>query len=175
MSQIERFAAVSALALTLAACGSSGDDADAPAAMEEAAVEDGVADAPVSTDGDVAGEDMAATDDAAVEAEPAAARSAPVVAVAEPDSFATCKVCHAIEPGQNGIGPSLAGVAGRPAGAVANFSYSPAMRGANLTWDDATLDAYLADPSGIVPGTTMAIPGLPEADRQAIIAYLKTL
>ncbi|NIQ93563.1 MAG: cytochrome c family protein, partial [Desulfuromonadales bacterium] len=74
-----------------------------------------------------------------------------------------------------GIGPSLAGVVGRRSAAIAGFSYSPAMRGANLTWNEGTLDRYLGDPAGVVPGTTMALPGLPADDRAEVIAYLKTL
>ena len=41
-------------------------------------------------------------------------------------------------------------------------------------WDDATLDAYLADPNGVVKGTKMAFAGLKDAqDRADVIAYLK--
>jgi cytochrome c len=43
-----------------------------------------------------------------------------------------------------------------------------------VTWDEASLDKYLADPKGFVPGNKMAFPGLKnEQDRQDVIAYLK--
>jgi cytochrome c len=87
-----------------------------------------------------------------------------------------CSVCHATEAGQNKLGPSLAGVMGRPSGEVAGFNYSEAMQSAHVTWDAKTLDEYITDPRKIVPGNKMLFPGVknPE-DRQAIIDYLKSL
>jgi cytochrome c len=87
-----------------------------------------------------------------------------------------CGICHSIEAGKNRVGPSLAGVVGRPAASINSYSYSDAMRSAGLTWDAATLDIYLANPRAKVPGTKMTFPGLPQAnDRTDIIAYLSTL
>jgi cytochrome c len=41
-------------------------------------------------------------------------------------------------------------------------------------WTRATLDAYLADPAGFLPGTEMAMPGLSVADdRRDVIDYLQ--
>ena len=89
--------------------------------------------------------------------------------------FGRCAGCHSIEPGQNRIGPSLAGVYGRPSGAVDGFNYSPAMKNAHLVWDAATLDKFLANPNAEVHGTRMFV-ALPSADeRREVIAYLKTL
>jgi cytochrome c len=89
--------------------------------------------------------------------------------------FAHCAGCHSIQPGRNGIGPSLAGVAGHQAGSVPGYHYSAAMAGAHITWDDATLDKFLASPQGVVHGTKM-FAGVPDAhQRQDIIAYLNTL
>ncbi len=99
----------------------------------------------------------------------------PPAVAAAPAAFTQCRVCHAVEPGQNGIGPSLAGVVGRRAGTAAGFSYSDDMSALGTTWNDGTLDRYLADPSGMVPSTTMAIGPLDATQRRAIIAYLKTL
>lgn len=93
-----------------------------------------------------------------------------------PDSAAQCKVCHSFEPGRNGVGPSLAGIAGRKAGTEAGFAYSPAMKASGLTWDDATLDTYLTAPMKAVPGTKMAYAGMPDAaKRKALIDWLKTV
>ena len=92
-----------------------------------------------------------------------------------PAAFTQCRVCHSVSPGQNGIGPSLAGIHGNRAGAVAGFTYTDGMRTSGLTWNDATLNRYLTDPQGTVPGTMMAIGPLDATQRAAIIAYLKTL
>ncbi|MNU02173.1 c-type cytochrome [Azospirillum brasilense] len=41
-------------------------------------------------------------------------------------------------------------------------------------WDEATLDAYLADPKGAVPGNKMAFAGVKnEQARKDLIAFLK--
>jgi nitrite reductase (NO-forming) len=87
--------------------------------------------------------------------------------------FRKCQACHSLEPGKNGLGPSLAGIIGKKATEVPNYNFSPAMKASNLTWDVATLDAYLADPQKVVPGNKMPFPGLKtENERSAVIAYL---
>lgn len=93
-----------------------------------------------------------------------------------PAAFAQCAVCHQVEPGRHGIGPSLAGVFGAVAGHVPDYAYSQAIRRSGLVWDEATLDRYLEAPLRTVPGTKMSYAGMRDADRrQAVIAYLKTL
>jgi len=87
--------------------------------------------------------------------------------------YRKCQACHSLEPGKNTIGPSLAGILGKKAGSVPNFNYSPALKTANITWDAATLDAYLLDPQKMVPGNKMPFPGLKtENERKDVIAYL---
>jgi cytochrome c len=58
-----------------------------------------------------------------------------------------------------------------------NRLYSSALKNSGLTWDAATLDKWLANPAGLVPGTRMAgFPGLSsETQRADVIAYLSTL
>lgn len=93
-----------------------------------------------------------------------------------PPVFAQCASCHAVKPGQNGIGPSLSGVFGRKAGTGPGFEYSPALKSSGLTWDEASLDKWLTNPMGTVPGTRMTYAGQGDAaKRQELIAYLKTL
>ena len=88
--------------------------------------------------------------------------------------FKKCKACHVIDSEKNRLGPHLIGVFGRAAGSVDGFKYSKAMTESGITWDETTLDAYLADPKGYVPKNKMAFPGLKkEADRVNVIAYLK--
>jgi cytochrome c len=87
-----------------------------------------------------------------------------------------CGLCHDTAAGKNRVGPSLFGVVGRKSGAVDGFHYSDANKNSGLTWDQATLDKYLADPRGTVPGTTMTYAGVKNDDqRRDIIAYLATL
>ena len=87
--------------------------------------------------------------------------------------FRKCQACHSLEPGKNGLGPSLSGIIGKKASSVTNYNYSPAMKSSNLTWDVATLEAYLTDPQKSVPGNKMPFPGLKtENERKAVIAFL---
>lgn len=89
--------------------------------------------------------------------------------------FALCARCHSSAPGVNMRGPSLAGIVGRKSGVAAGYKYSAAMAAANLSWDDATLDKFLAAPRSFVPGTRMSVAVASAAARQDIIAYLETL
>jgi cytochrome c len=115
------------------------------------------------------------------EDQPAGATTDPVptesvAADAKPAAFAQCAACHSVEPGKNGVGPSLAGVFGSKAGSAAGYPYSPANQNSGLTWDEATLDEYLTAPMKKVPGTKMTYAGLSDpAQRRAVIDYLKTL
>lgn len=86
-----------------------------------------------------------------------------------------CAVCHSVVAGKTGgVGPNLRGVVGRKSGATA-FSYSPAMKKANLVWNQASLDRYLAGPTRAIPGTKMAIAVPDAAQRGEIIRYLATV
>jgi cytochrome c2 len=85
-----------------------------------------------------------------------------------------CRSCHPLEPGKNGIGPTLHGIFGRKAGAVENYNYSPAMKNSGVVWDEATLKQYLADPHKLIPGDKMVFPGIKnESELDDLIAYLK--
>jgi cytochrome c2 len=87
-----------------------------------------------------------------------------------------CAICHSTEPDHNRVGPSLAGVVGRHSGSVPNFNYSSANKNSGIVWTEDKLDAYLANPQGVVPGTTMLFPGVKnDADRHALIDFLATL
>lgn len=94
-------------------------------------------------------------------------------------AFATCLACHSVGPNaQHKNGPVLNGVAGKPAGSASDFVYSEALQTAKvggLIWTDDNLDKYLADPITFIPGGRMAWTVPDAAQRQALIAYLKTL
>jgi len=87
--------------------------------------------------------------------------------------YQACQACHATD--ANDLGPRHRGVVGRLAGSVADYSYSPALRSSGLTWDAATLDRWLSNPSALVPGTKMYF-RIDDAQRRAdVIAYLEQL
>lgn len=95
---------------------------------------------------------------------------------AAPRAFGICRSCHSVEKGQTVVGPSLFAVYGTRAGDVPGYDFTPALKGSGLTWDDATLDKWLANPVALVPGTRMGYAGQADPEkRRQIIAYLKTL
>jgi cytochrome c len=110
------------------------------------------------------------------------AEVAALVAKADPAKgeadAALCKVCHAFEKGApSPVGPNLYGVIGRPIASAEGFSYSPALKAkaAEGNWDYAHIDGMITNPQAYAPGTMMAFPGLPDAQKRAeVIAWLRT-
>ena len=95
-------------------------------------------------------------------------------AVAGKAVFNQCKACHQVGPeAKNGVGPILNGIVGHKAGEGAAYNYSDANKNSGLTWDEATLRAYLTDPKAKVPGTKMIFPGIKrEKQLDDLMAYL---
>ena len=99
-------------------------------------------------------------------------------ALAVPDAvrgeqvYARCLACHSLTIDR--VGPRHCGLFGRLAGSVPGFSYSQAMKNSHITWNDKTLDRFLAGPLGVVPGSTMTYDGIADPkDRADLIAYLQ--
>jgi len=87
--------------------------------------------------------------------------------------FNKCKACHKLEEGANITGPYLHGVVGREVASVAGFGYSGSLAPVADVWTPRNLDAFLENPSGYAPGTTMGFAGLSKAeDRANLIAFL---
>lgn len=101
---------------------------------------------------------------------------APAVLAQTPDGMklyqAKCGGCHSIA--ANKVGPAHKGVFGRKAAMAPGYTYSPALRAANITWTAATLDQWLQGPQKMVKGTRMFLSVPNPAERGAIIAYLKS-
>lgn len=105
-----------------------------------------------------------------------AALAAGAVSAGQQVYASQCAMCHSNQPGGQGIGPSLAGVYGKPAASQPGYDFSRALKNAHLTWNDATLNKFLAGPQAMVPGTKMTFEGVDNAQARAdVIAYIASL
>jgi cytochrome c len=87
-----------------------------------------------------------------------------------------CRSCHALESGAHGTGPALYGVVNRPVQFYDDFNYSGSLIAVNDVWTPEALNAFLENPRGYAPGTTMSYNGMRSVeDRAALIAYLATI
>jgi cytochrome c len=89
--------------------------------------------------------------------------------------FGACAACHSLQPNQNMTGPSLADLWGRKAGTLPSFDrYSPALKTANVVWNDKTLEEWIEDPQHLVPNNQMTFAGIKDARQRAdLLAFLK--
>lgn len=86
--------------------------------------------------------------------------------------YGRCAACHSL--GWDRVGPRHCGLFGRRAGSVPGFAYSDAMRQSKLVWDRQTLDRFIADPLGTVPGTLMGYAGIRDSEERArLLDYLE--
>jgi len=85
-----------------------------------------------------------------------------------------CKTCHKIGEGAtNAVGPELNGLIGSKAGTTEGFSFSEALKGSGLVFDEATFKEFITSPRTKVPGTKMVFAGLPkDTDRDNLFAFL---
>lgn len=89
--------------------------------------------------------------------------------------FRACAACHKMEDGANGTGPHLFGVVGRDKHSVSDFGYSSAMLEQEGAWTPENLSAFLENPRGYVPGTSMSYNGMRDVgDRADLIAFMAT-
>ena len=74
---------------------------------------------------------------------------------------------------KNDVGPRHRGVFGRKAASLPDYDYSDALKSANITWNEETLDKWLTDPQAVAPGAKMFFHLDNPQDRADVIAYLK--
>jgi cytochrome c len=84
-----------------------------------------------------------------------------------------CGGCHSMDADK--VGPRLRGVFGRAAAAIQTFNYSDAVKSSRITWDESTLDKWLAEPDSIIPDNDMSFRLENIRERAAIIDYLKQM
>jgi cytochrome c len=94
---------------------------------------------------------------------------------AKPDVTAACAACHAFaKEAPRLTGPNLNNIIGTTAGTQAGYAYSTAMRTSGVVWTAETLDAFIAAPKSVIPGTRMGFAGVSDpAQRKAIIAAMQ--
>ncbi|HLX97443.1 MAG TPA: cytochrome c family protein [Roseiarcus sp.] len=85
--------------------------------------------------------------------------------------YEACQDCHSLD--KNDVGPRHRGVFGRKAASLPDYEYSGALKSANITWNEETLDRWLTDPQAMVPGAKMFFHLDNPQDRADVIAYLK--
>lgn len=84
-----------------------------------------------------------------------------------------CLGCHEARLKVHKTGPYLAGLNGRKAGSLRGFAYSSALENSGLTWTAGTLDRFLTDPEGAIPGTAMLTEPVEDPEeRAALVSYL---
>jgi cytochrome c len=84
-----------------------------------------------------------------------------------------CIACHS--PDANRVGPLHRGIVGRVSGTAPDYAYSKALRAAQVTWDEQSLDRWLTNPQAFIPGQRMNFRVNDPADRSDLIAYLTSL
>lgn len=94
-----------------------------------------------------------------------------------PEPVEVCLSCHTLKPGEPELeGPTLWNVVGRAVASLPDFEYSAALRAKGGVWTRQRLDAWIANPQAVTPGTLMTLGGVKSAaDRQVVLDYLETL
>lgn len=94
---------------------------------------------------------------------------------APPASFAACAACHTSD-GRGLLGAERQGSLRTQGRQRRGLHVQHGDEEADLTWDESTLDAFIADPQKAVPGTLMPFSGVADAKQRAeIIEYLKSV
>ena len=93
--------------------------------------------------------------------------------------FKKCKACHSMDAGKNKMGPSLAGIIGRKAGTADGYKKYKALKGANFSWDEATIGEFVQNQKkflkskGLKTKIAMRVK-IKAKDVDDLLAYLKS-
>ena len=103
---------------------------------------------------------------------PVASLSAPARTVMQ-----GCLECHDLSAAASSAGRiPLGGIAGRPVASAPGVDYSPALKSLGGIWTAARIDAFIAAPDAVAPGTAMpSIPINDAAVRTEIVNFLANL
>ncbi len=82
---------------------------------------------------------------------------------------ASCAACH----DDSGLAPPLTDLMGRNIASTRGFPYSAALSQKHGRWDREALRAFLLDPQGFAPGSTMPAPDLTEAQIDELVDALE--
>lgn len=84
-----------------------------------------------------------------------------------------CVACHSMD--DNLVGPAHRGVYGRRAGSAQGYEYSISVSNSHIRWTERTLDRWLANPEGLIPGQKMGYSVPNPKERADLIAFLKSI
>lgn len=90
-------------------------------------------------------------------------------------AYRVCAACHSLKPDVHLSGPSLSGLWGKEAASIEDYGrYTGALKDLEVIWDENSLNAWLAHPQEMAPGTTMTFRGVEnDQTRMALIEFLR--
>jgi cytochrome c2 len=90
--------------------------------------------------------------------------------------WAKCQACHTLRPGgRHTVGPNLHAIIGQRAGTRPGYRYSDSLRAADVVWTPDTLDRFIADAQGFLPGAKMYGGLAVEADRADLLVWMRAV
>lgn len=85
-----------------------------------------------------------------------------------------CAECHSLTAGDHERAPSLAEIYGDPIASTSYQGYSDGLQSKSGSWTRENLIAFLQDPQGFAPGTTMPPSNMPDRRvTEAVVDYLQ--
>ena len=88
--------------------------------------------------------------------------------------FKKCSACHSVtEGGPNKVGPNIWNIVGKKVASNDGFGYSEAMIELGGVWDIDSLESFISDPKGYLPGTKMSFSGIKKSGKRSdLVKYL---